>query len=118
MKYVKWGLVILYTYFILTQTIIGRHVLSEPIFKGLFWEVQNGMWQDILLNILLFIPLGLLIGGWKGLITGFCLSFAIEVIQYFGRFGYCELDDILNNTIGAGIGAALNALIRNSVGDI
>mgnify|MGYP002626944651 CR=1 FL=1 len=117
-KYVRWTLVVLYVGFILSQTIIGRAAQTEPIFKGLFWEVQNGMWSDIRLNILLFIPLGFLIGGWKGLVAGFGLSCGIELVQYFGRLGYCEMDDVLNNTIGAGIGAGLNVLIGKCVGEM
>ena len=111
MKYVKWGLIVAYIYFILTQTVIGRVVHPEPIFKGPFWEVQNGMWTDIRLNILLFIPLGLLIGGWKGVVGGFLLSVSIETIQYIGCLGYCEIDDVINNSIGAGIGAAIHAAV-------
>lgn len=118
MKFVKLILALAYTYFILTQTIIGRSTLTEPIFQGLFWEVQNGMWPDIRLNILLFVPLGFLIGGCKGILCGFLLSCGIELTQYCCRLGYCELDDILNNTIGAGIGAGLNAMIRKSICDM
>lgn len=76
------------------------------------------MWRDIRLNILLFVPLGFLIGGWKGILIGFSLSTFIEATQYFGRIGYCELDDILNNTIGTGLGAGINALIRKRFGDM
>lgn len=54
----------------------------------------------------------------EGFLIGFCLSCGIEAVQYYGNLGYCELDDILNNTIGAGIGAGLNVLIRKSVGDM
>ena len=90
MKYVRWSLIILYIYFILTQTVLGRSVQVEPIFRGLFWELQNGMWHDIRLNVLLFLPLGLLIGGWKGAVTGFLFFCGIELIQYIGRIGYCE----------------------------
>lgn len=118
MKCFKWGFVALYIYFILTHTVIGRSVQSEAIFQGLFWELQNGMWKDIRLNILLFVPLGFLIGGWKGILIGFSLSVVIEATQYFGRIGYCELDDILNNMIGAGIGAGINELLRKRVGDM
>ena len=118
MKFVKWVLVAGCIFFILTQTILFRSPHPEPIFQPLFWELQNGMWSDIRLNILLFIPLGLLIGGWRGLLIGFCLSCGIEIVQYFGRLGYCELDDILNNTIGAGIGVGLNVLIRKSIVDM
>lgn len=118
MKFVKWALLAGYIYFILTKTVLFRTPRPESVFQPLFWELQNGMWLDIRLNILLFIPLGLLIGGWKGLMIGFCLSCGVEAAQYFGRLGYCELDDILNNIIGAGIGAGLNVLIRKSVGDM
>lgn len=107
MKYTKLILIILYVCFILTQTIIGRALRPEPVLQGLFWEAQNGMWKDIFLNILLFIPVGFLIGGWKGLVIGFALSCSIEAVQYFGRLGYCEVDDVVNNTIGTGIGAFL-----------
>ena len=101
MKYVRWILILAYVYFILTKTVIGRPVLPEPIFKGLFWEVQNGMWSDIRLNILLFIPLGFLIGGWKVILACLMLSVGIEVYQYFGRVGYCEIDDVINNAFGS-----------------
>lgn len=116
MKYVKWVLVVGYVYFILTKTLIGRPVQPEPIFKGLFWELQQGYWNDIKLNILLFIPLGFLIGGRKGVLIGFLLSCGIELVQYFGRLGYCELDDVLHNTIGTAIGAGLFLLARKVYG--
>ena len=116
MKYVKLALVAVYIYFILTQTIIGRPAQAESVFQGLFWEVQNGMWSDIRLNILLFVPLGFLIGGWKGVLCGFLLSCGIEMTQYLFRLGYCEIDDVLNNTIGSGIGVGLNVVIRKSIG--
>lgn len=111
MKFLKWVLVLGYVYVILTQTIIGRSVQAESVFQGLFWEIQQGYWSDILRNILLFVPLGLLIGGWRGIIIGFCLSCGIEAVQYCFRLGYCELDDVLNNTIGTGIGVCLKLLI-------
>lgn len=111
MKDVRWILIILYIVFILTRTIIGREVHPDPIFQGLFWELQNRMWHDIILNILLFVPLGFLIGGWKGVVVGLAISCGIETIQYFARIGFCELDDILNNTIGSVVGATLNTII-------
>ena len=118
MKYVKWVLVLAYIYFILTQTIIGRTAQAEPIFQGLFWEIEQGYWSDIRLNILLFIPLGFLIGGWKGFMFGFFLSCGIELTQYCARLGYCELDDVLNNTIGAAVGAVTSYLIRKIIKDL
>lgn len=115
MKYAKWVLVVAYVYFILTQTVIGRMVQSEPIFRGLFWEIQNGMWNDIRLNIILFIPLGFLIGGWKGLLMGFVLSCGIETVQFYGRLGYCEIDDVINNTIGTSVGVGIHAAVCGAI---
>lgn len=68
-----------------------------------------GYWWDIVLNILLFIPLGFLLGdkGWKAVFLGFLLSASIELIQYIAVLGYCEADDVLNNTIGCGFGIVL-----------
>ena len=113
MKVVRWALIIATIYFILTQTLIGRPVRSEAIFYPLFWEVKNSMWKDVFLNILLFVPIGLLVGGWKGLIFGFSLSCGIEFAQYFCRIGYCEIDDVLHNTLGAGIGALIETVVCN-----
>lgn len=64
-----------------------------------------GYWWDITLNILLFIPLGFLLGrkGWKAVFLGFLISAFIECAQYLFLLGYCEADDVLNNTIGCGI---------------
>ena len=68
-----------------------------------------GYWWDIALNILLFIPFGFPLGdkGWKAILYGFLLSAFIELIQYIAVLGYCEADDVLNNTIGTVIGALL-----------
>lgn len=62
------------------------------------------MWGDIIKNIVLFVPLGFIIGGRKGVAIGFILSCGIETTQYFTRLGYCEVDDVLHNTIGTAIG--------------
>lgn len=68
-----------------------------------------GYWWDIVLNILLFIPLGFLLGrkGWKAILFGFLLSAFIELAQYVFLLGYCEADDVLNNTIGCVLGVLL-----------
>ena len=99
----------LYILIILCVTLFSRRPMETRIFRGLFWEVRMGYWWDIVLNILLFIPLGFLLGdrGWKAVLFGFLLSAFIELIQYFLLLGYCEADDVLNNTIGCGLGVLL-----------
>lgn len=100
-------LIALYVFFILWITLFSRRPMETRIFRGLFWEVRMGYWNNIIQNILLFIPLGFLIGGKRGIIAGVLLSIGIELTQYIAVLGYCELDDVLNNTIGAAIGSLL-----------
>ena len=100
-------MIALYIFFILWVTLFTREPRAARIVKGLFWEIRMGYWWDITLNILLFIPLGFLIGGKRGIVAGALLSIGIELTQYIAVLGYCELDDVLNNTIGAAIGALL-----------
>ena len=63
-------------------------------------------------NILAFIPFGIFLG-WLNkqamslrnvLIIGAVLSCGIELCQLIFRCGLCELDDVLDNTIGTAIG--------------
>ena len=115
LKILRWILLVVYIYFILTKTIIGRYPRPESIFRGLGWEIEQGYWGDILLNILLFVPVGLLIGGWKGILFGSLLSVGIEIAQYYFRIGFCELDDILNNTVGSAVGALIQRVLINLV---
>ena len=100
-------LVSLYILIILWITLFSREPMTGRIFRGLFWEIEMGYWNNIIQNILLFIPLGFLIGGKRGIVAGVLLSIGIESIQFIFRLGYCELDDVLNNTIGAAIGSLL-----------
>lgn len=103
----KKVLVALYVLIILWITLFAREPMTTRIFQGLFWEIEMGYWNNIIQNILLFIPLGFLIGGKRGIISGVLLSIGIELTQYIAVLGYCELDDVLNNTIGAVIGSFL-----------
>ena len=100
-------LIALYILIILWITLFSREPMTTRIFRGLFWEIEMGYWNNIIQNILLFIPLGFLIGGKRGIIAGVLLSIGIEPTQYIAVLGYCELDDVLNNTIGAAIGSLL-----------
>lgn len=64
-------------------------------------------------NIVLFIPIGVAIALFLGcsvkqtLLIGFTLSLIIESCQWFFWLGSFEIDDLIHNTIGAGIGAVL-----------
>lgn len=74
-------------------------------------ELKNGLWAflyPVLGNILWFLPLGVMLPllkpCWKKwlplCLTGFLLSFGIEVFQWFFGSGISDIDDILLNTLG------------------
>lgn len=78
------------------------------------WYIAN--------NILLFIPLGVLLGEFYDtyrrrpllwvLFTGGLVSALLEISQLVFRIGLFELDDILNNTIGGVLGFGCYALAK------
>jgi len=117
-------LLVLYLIIIFRMTITGRHPGVAPSDWGLFGKikaasVQPEYWREMLMNIFLFEPLGLMLPfafkrpgnslkpGKRVLIfiiTGFLLSAVIEVIQLKLSIGHFEAEDVLCNTIGTAIG--------------
>lgn len=87
---------------------------STKMFLGL-WEYAYARW-NVIGNILLFMPFGILTRGlWngpKGLFCTFCLALAtssgFEIIQFLYAIGEFDVDDIILNVSGAaaGYGAA------------
>lgn len=95
-------------------------VLGYVIKGRLDWFLLSG-WLTIpqlLLNIALFVPLGLAApfiskksSFLKTVVTGLSLSFIVEFIQIFiGR--ECEMDDLICNTLGTVIGYLMYLLIK------
>lgn len=52
--------------------------------------------------------------GWKGIYLAAGISAIIETIQLITHLGLFEIDDIISNTVGAGIGYVLIRLIRRT----
>lgn len=75
------------------------------------WIYRHAV-ETVLLNVLLFVPLGYLIpivsrffhSGWKVLLLGFLFSLLIETVQLITRLGWFDGSDLLHNTLGALIG--------------
>lgn len=113
-------LLILSLYFIFTGTILIRPVTeAEHTMLTPFWSYRLAMSSfyyrlEILENILLFVPSGILMGlvcrrkeGLWGLLPAIFLmgfSVSIELTQFFLAVGLCEFDDVFNNTLGASAG--------------
>ncbi len=74
-------------------------------------EIRAGMIK----NIWLFIPLGLIFYKLHSkaeiLLAPIILSVTIEAIQYFTKRGFCELNDVINNSLGGIIGFECGRLL-------
>ena len=64
-------------------------------------------------NIIMFIPWGVLMtllirplqrNGFLCVLSGFAASAALETVQYLTQRGFCQLDDVVMNTLGAFVG--------------
>lgn len=90
-----------------------------------FWSYaayMNGKEPNALVenlaNVIVFIPVGLLLGvafrgvSWmKVLGIGCGISVGIEILQLLFKRGFCELDDVMHNTLGCLIGYGVYRLI-------
>lgn len=86
-------------------------------------EAWNGftlkLWLNVLLNIALFFPLGLLLPllarpfqkWYVTLTTGFGLSLTIETAQYLLGRGMFDVDDLFTNTLGTALGFSFAMLL-------
>ncbi len=122
-KVLLLGLLVGYVVILLYATIFrfpggGFRDASLHLFRG--WrEAWNGfttqLWLNVLLNVAMFVPLGILLPlltknyrrWYLTLAEGFGTSLVIEVIQYITARGLFDVDDLFNNTLGAMIGYGL-----------
>ncbi|HET9066448.1 MAG TPA: VanZ family protein [Gemmatimonadales bacterium] len=81
--------------------------------------------RDVVLNIILFVPLGFLLervqgGRWtviRIMVVGLLTSLLIESAQLMLPGRYSALSDILANGVGAGVGALVSVHVRRRVGE-
>lgn len=119
----KWivGLLIGYVIIILSITLLfrtsfeGHHFQPQLFWSYEVWEIQK---KQIIANILLFIPFGVITGSlwkWKGIIAGTVVSSAVELLQFISSRGLFEFDDIIHNTLGTLIGVSLIIIIEKVI---
>ena len=117
--------------------VIGATMLSRGDFYGntkiypLFYSYKDAWndfsmteWRNIILNILMFVPLGIILpclikkmqSFWKVYLVGLGFTCLIEIIQLLLKRGIFEPDDILGNTVGAMIGYGVFGLGKYIVG--
>ena len=124
---------IIYIMVLLYITLLGR--LSEqtnmvsvcPLWSyvEIIKEGNQKLACQIFYNILAFIPLGFFLPFlvrqmqyiWKVILCGFLFSTIIEFVQYLFHLGWCDIDDIINNTMGVALGYGIwyigRKLLRN-----
>ncbi|MPM17820.1 hypothetical protein SDC9_64219 [bioreactor metagenome] len=92
---------------------VNFHFLSTYIEAWNSFNQRN--WQFIILNILLFVPLGIFLPiihkkfyniRWT-LFVGLSITLIIECLQYLTGFGIFDIDDIFNNILGTAIGYSI-----------
>lgn len=115
----KWnvGLLAGYMFLIFAVTVLSRTAGPKMSYELVpFWSYsQPQQYKQIILNIIMFIPVGLLGANWKtvGFATGF--STLIELAQLISYRGLFEFDDIIHNSLGTAIGVAVVMIIRKLV---
>lgn len=121
---------VIYIFLILYKTVFSRAERDvTPIFD-FGWSYRAalantpGMFSQIYLNILLYIPLGCFsetifvkrqkLGLIFSIMIGLAVTLTTEHLQLFLQRGSFEFDDIVNNMIGILIGASVAAIINHS----
>ena len=128
-KRLGWILFLAYVLFLLWLTILSRQPrVGERVFKWeLLWAYRAwiagesfGKTESIqnINNILVFIPFGALFPGKRRralLLTAVLFSTGIEAIQYALNLGWCEIDDVICNVLGAVLGFEIWKMIKGKL---
>ncbi|WP_179236907.1 VanZ family protein [Sedimentibacter hydroxybenzoicus] len=96
---------------------VNLHFLSTYMEAWNSFNQRN--WQFIILNILIFVPIGILLPLMNKrfnnmlctLFVGLMITVTIECLQYLTGFGIFDLDDIFNNILGTAIGYSIKMSI-------
>lgn len=89
---------------------VNLHLFSS--YKDTYNNFSLGEWRNIILNILMFVPIGFMMPllfkkcerWYMTYLVGFITTLFIETIQLITKRGVFEIDDIINNTLGCAIG--------------
>lgn len=117
----EWSFLILCATIIFRETGAERRCNLIPLWSYFDYGKHSyfmEMFGENILNVLLFVPIGLFAGcGMQGmtlrkvLFLGGGLSIFIELLQFIFKKGFCETDDIIHNVLGCIIGYLIYRLI-------
>lgn len=119
-------LLIEYIVMLFCSTVFFRPAMEERQYDyHPFWsyvaihEGKRGLIEENVMNFLMFVPAGVLIGcgfrgmtWWKVMLIGTCLSVSIEAMQLITKRGFSEFDDVMHNTLGCMIGYGVFVLTK------
>ena len=119
-KGMKWSagwLLVEYLFLLLYLAVFVRNAQAGWTYNlSPFWSYQairegrDDILVQVVMNVLAFIPIGLLLGTFKGmkwwqaLLIGLCFSMLIELLQLVLKRGLAEIDDVVHNGVGCMIG--------------
>lgn len=112
------GLLAGYSVLLFAETVLirraftGNHFQAELFWSWKAWDRQK---NQILSNVIMFIPIGILTGRlwkWRGLFAALGMSVTVELLQLITQRGLCEFDDVADNVLGALIGVVIALLAR------
>lgn len=102
----------------------GKPFLGFSLYRSTTWTL--GTYYEIILNVLLFIPLGFLLhamiasrmdGIWRPLVfvmaVGGAITLSAETLQYFSESRHSSLVDLIANVIGVLLGVQLNRMYNS-----
>lgn len=124
-RHIAWLLFFEFVFLVLGMTVFYRHTDSKAVVYLPFWSYVS-VWRyrnmavlyEIILNVLLFVPIGFLWGTQRfkhttkqqwfvAFLLGLGLSLGIESLQLLFKKGSFEIDDIIHNTLGCLMGFGL-----------
>lgn len=78
---------------------------------GLIGQGKVLLFPEVIMNVVVFIPIGFAFGlafrklkGWQAVLAGMGISVGIELLQWFFRKGFADVDDVIHNTLGCVVG--------------
>ena len=126
-RFLLWVLLLEYVFLVISSTIVFRSPRSpvriELIPFWTYYAIANhtfgvSIW-DIILNIALFMPFGILITllfpslpSKKIVLLGLAFSLCIELSQFFFAKGIAQLDDLMHNSLGCYLGSCIVRMIK------
>lgn len=122
-----WLIVLMaYVFVVIYLAVICRDVIDSEgsvrldLFQCYYKPISDSG-KDIFVNIVGFIPVGLLVGlisrrygVSKALLAGLLLSLTVECSQLLWHKGVFDVDDLFNNSLGAVIGGVIAMSIGRS----